>query len=130
MYVKNETQLRKLLENEPDRIEEGMTFVASNMKPKVPSILSSLRKNIKLRGRLDLLLKDKDGCPVIVEIKGRTNPGRRREGLYQLVEYRLFFSLGWCTPRLIYLTLQNIRLLDEIYMFDIEPMFWDDIGIL
>lgn len=108
-----------------------MKFVASNVKPPFLGyhLLQYFRKNIKLSGKIDLLLVDKDGCPVIVEIKGQRNPGERRKGVYQLIEYSLYFSSTWVTPRLIYLTYQNIRLEKELYRFDIEPMFWDDMGI-
>ena len=128
-FVKNETELHKLLEKEPERIEKGMRMVASKKKLKKILLISLLRKHIQPSGEIDLLLKDKDGCPVIVEIKGDTNVTERRRGVYQLVEYSFYFSDTWVTPRLIYITLKSIRLWDPLLKFDIEPMFWEDIGI-
>ncbi len=127
-FIRNETELKKLLEKEPDRIERGMRHIASNIKLPLTSLLQYFR-GIRLRGKIDLLMKDKNGCPVIVEVKGETSPEERRKGVYQLIEYSLYFSGTWVTPRLIYLTYQSIRLENELFRFDIEPMFWDDIGI-
>lgn len=52
------------------------------------------------RWRLDHLFLDRDGTPVLVEVKRSSNPQARREVVGQMLDYAASFGVDWSAERL------------------------------
>ena len=139
-YIFKEEEIYDLLEKEPDRIENGLTFIGKKIALKKEHWLLP-----RLMGKreIDLLFKDEKGVYLIVEIKSIISfTWQREKGMEQAALYRFLFgfsdedelSSGWLEPKLvktmcIFPRIRHSYIIKYAIVYDIELKTFPDIGI-
>ena len=81
------------------------------------------------RWRLDHLFLDRDGTPVLVEVKRSSNPQARREVVGQMLDYAASFGVDWSAERVRSLwesRARQVAAADELDEFLAPTPFADD----
>src|SRR5262245_33883605 len=81
------------------------------------------------RWRLDHLFLDRDGTPVLVEVKRSSNPQARREVVGQMLDYAASFGIDWSAERVRSLwesRARQVTAADELDEFLAPTPFADD----